>query len=51
MTKRQKRKTRPLWSSICVPLPKKTGGAHTPKTAYRRKREKDVLRKELKEGF
>ncbi len=51
MTKKQKKKARPLWSSIRLPLPKKTGGAHTPKTVYQRKREKDALRKETNEFF
>lgn len=51
MTKKQQKKVRPVWAGIRVPLPKKTGGAHTPKTTYRRKREKDTLRKELKEHF
>ncbi|MEK7151560.1 MAG: hypothetical protein AAB784_02520 [Patescibacteria group bacterium] len=32
-----------------IPLPKKIGGVHIPKTEYRRKRSKDELRRETRE--
>lgn len=51
MTKSQQRKKYPVRSGIRIPLPKKTGGVHVPKTVYRRKTEKDRLRQELKDHF
>lgn len=46
MTKKHK-----ILAGIRVPLPRKTGGVHTPKTTYRRKRVKDALRQETKQYF
>jgi len=39
---------REILRSIRKPLPKKTGGVHTPKTAYNRKKAKHELRETFK---